>query len=358
MYRSLSFFLVVITALTFSCGNNGSDEPASELYYLGRLNLETNDNGVAYWANGTQVIVPNTGNALAVGMEFINDQLHIVWNEWGNNPGFTTHIWNEDGTIQTVDVPGTFVAIKTASENNTLYIAGDYSTDPFEQGNPAYWFNGNKVDLPLPDGHMTQGITDITVSNGQVYTAGRIETSERLIIPAAWINDTYVKLEMATYEGGSANSVIVENGTVYIGGSVYDRQTGMSYHAYWVDGALTVMDNDEVLDALETNFPRGAFTGAMVVDNGEVILAGHVSVNINQNVSVFLSQDETFILENDAQKVGHRMFKAGIVDGRLILVGGMVDVNTNDQEYRLWVDGNRQQLSGTSPAMLVDFLTK
>ena len=124
-----------------------------------------------------------------------------------------------------------------------LYVAG-YINDENKNSLACYWKNGRRVDLGEGE------LTDITVSEGKVYSSGYIYGGGA----SYWIDDTPYDIEGNDAE---AYSIDVYNGDVYVAG----RDNGA---CYWKNGAKIKLSGGD-----------SSAYGIAVKENGDVFAAGY-----------------------------------------------------------------------------------
>tara|TARA_B100001175_G_scaffold317896_1_gene337319 strand:+ start:6112 stop:7179 length:1068 start_codon:yes stop_codon:yes gene_type:complete len=134
-------------------------------------------------------------------------------------------------------------SIESIAPGINLYIAG-YIND--ETGNTiaCYWQNGKRFDLGEGE------LTDITVSQGKVYTTGYSFGGGA----SYWIDDTAYNLEGNDPE---AYSIDIHNGDVYVAG----RDNGA---CYWKNG-----------DKIKLSGGDSSAYGIAVRENGDIFAAGY-----------------------------------------------------------------------------------
>lgn len=161
-----------------------------------------------------------TASDTIVGPEFQYYDIYLLTFE-----NFNVSMW-KNGVKNQLNEEGT-IAVATAftiTDNGDVYIAGTVN------GGLGYWKNDEKFPLSAPFGG---GVFDIAVDGEDVYVSGSQVLEEGSnSLPAYWKNGTVHNLG-TQYEFGEARKILVDQGNVYVGGTVFNGTRVMAL--YWKD---------------------------------------------------------------------------------------------------------------------------
>lgn len=349
MNRSVSYFLLLSTLFIAACSSN-AEEPSEGIYALGRTvyNASTNSR-IVYWQNGKQRAVENAPDAWPVAFAVADGQINIVWNQSDRYIDskyiHTVYLWNEDGSTTEISGAVSSQANDAFYAEGSLYILGFEYPNETNETVPVYWKDGQRNELYVPaDFHLIQA-KEMTVSDGLVYATGYYRSTSGMNIPVMWQNETIQELELGDFESADATSISVENGTVYVGGSLWDVESQKQSLAIWTNGALTTIIAPEE--------PLQLYTNKLRVTNGNVLLAGH-GYSHSEHQGFYYLNGNKVVLETEADVVNYWITQVAMADGEVYMSGRVS--STQGSESRYWINGIRQSLGGIPSDILLDLV--
>jgi len=248
----------------------------------------------------------------------------------------STPVWSSDNTdVATVDQEGNVTAVAEGQATITVTVDNASATTsvvvsefvPAETGAYAtgYLNNGEKnIATVWYNGEVLYELSEnISVANSifvddKVYVAGtEIDPDTFINMARLWVNGQVVELEGGDDFGG-ANSVFVDNGSVYVAGNLSNEAV------YWKDGVLTYLEFDN-------NNPT-AKARDIFVSNGHVYVAGTYSDG-NITKAVLWKDGEIDFFEEGASGANSLY-----VDGDTVYMAGYIG-GGNTQKATLWIDG-------------------
>jgi hypothetical protein len=192
-----------------------------------------------------------------------------------------------------------------------LYIAGYYTKN--SSFYPAYWENGNKVELKVDGVYTVGSVNAITVSGTDVYAVGSSGSNSNVTL---WKNGEAIKVTQDGEKSAHAQAITVSNGQVYIAG--YQMQLQTNSAVYW-----QVEPNKPpasiVLNKLG-NMDKHNVGSAIAVLNGKVYTAGYAN-NASINQAVLWTGKIPAILGSSTSSFGQGI----AVSGNDLYIGGIED---------------------------------
>ncbi len=252
-----------------------------------------------------------------------------------DTPTVMPGLW-ENGTLSFLDIPE---GADGGELNDISVYEGDYYSagiyyvpcqdDPqYDCAQPAYWKNEEIHALPVEStsGHGCS----IIVSQGKVYVAGMDGLS-----PVLWTDSVPEKLPVsAGAEGGTAYSIIVSDADLYIGGSIWLNAVDGHRPAYWKNGNLNMLD---LADASE-----GAIR-SIVISNGKLYAAGWAE-RLLIKPAYWLNNNIHYLVDPDDGAFG-MVFSLDVYGAKVYAAGFITEENESIYRPVLWNDGVKTLLS-------------
>jgi len=237
-------------------GSGGGNTSQYDIYVCG----QNKDGYATYWKNGVAHVNQNIKGAYkAIAVE--NGEVYTLYSIGdysGFHPVFNSGYCKNNGTSMAFNVTD-FLSSITVSNGN-VYVAGDVYNGSDTRA--AYWLNGTAVNLH-PSDRTLSNANSIFVSDGNVYVAGSDRYSILPTIQSAvyWKNGTKVTLAAGSYGiGADANSIFVTDNDVYVAG-----RSENYYITYWKNGIPTKLHNEQFVCGTRSFF---------VSPNGDVHVTG------------------------------------------------------------------------------------
>ncbi|NVN16966.1 hypothetical protein GUA46_01325 [Muricauda sp. HICW] len=248
----------------------------------------------------------------------------------------STPVWSSDNTdVATVDQEGKVTAVAEGQATITVTVDNASATatvvvlpptvaevGPYAAG---YLNNGEKnIATVWHNGEVFYELSE-NISNAnsifvddKVYVAGtEIDPDTFINMARLWVNGQVVELEGGD-DFGSATSVFVDNGSVYVAGNLSNEAV------YWKDGVLTYLEFD--------NENPTATARDIFVSDGHVYVAGTYSDG-NTTKAVLWKDGEISFHEEQASGANSLY-----VDGDTVYMAGYLG-SGNSREATVWVDG-------------------
>ena len=184
-----------------------------------------------------------------------------------------------------------------------IYVAGERTLGS-GSSQPALWKNGVVQPLEMD----TRGVANgVFVSDGNVYVAGRViflrtgTTNSYYYRAALWTNGKLQMLTDNTFDNPYANSVFVQGKDVYVAGlttGTIDYKT-VYMPAIWINGQLMKLVENE------------GSARSITVSDGDVYVAGTVvngtlsGSGLSKHVAAVWKNDELKLLNPDEQSFAH-----------------------------------------------------
>jgi hypothetical protein len=261
-----------------------------------------------YWVDGT--IIPLTPPSYGSDPEIPNAQARDIavsgntvytagwyrgFDHYADHESKPCYWTNTDVTLLPIDHFDSGQAESIVVLGDKVYIAGwyEYFTTSGTYTYACYWVKeGNRpvVRHDLPQARISKAF-DITVAGGNIYVAGAYNINDGALsssIPCYWrvdssFNATTTALPRPDGEGCFANAIAVDNGTIYITGSMHDYTIegdhdnyygGGAYGViYWKNGVLTLTSG---APAFGENSDWGEARDIAVYEGKVYIAGGHI----------------------------------------------------------------------------------
>lgn len=265
----------------------------------------------AYFVDGKIYICNNFENSQTAGIYASPSDVYVAG--WDNNQvvcwqNQVPHKFTTDIRRQT-DVKGLFVS------GSDVYIVGNAPTYDLSA---TYWKNGQEVNL-TPTGQGSSFGNGIFVTGSDVYVAGLKGNGQALY----WKNGVEVPLKGSNQYPG-ATSIFVDGDDVYVAGADY------STARYWKNGEKFDLTSSDTCIAS---------TNSIIVQNGDVYITGMERSNLDGLYRpVYWKNGVTHFLNEGTEYANATGIS--VVDGK-VYVSGMTDY------YRAayWVDGKKQLIA-------------
>jgi hypothetical protein len=215
-------------AWAFQPGVRGTD-----VYVPGYVFGPTPEVYPVVWKNGQRVNLDSTHRGIATGMAIVDTDIYVVGQVYDGQFD-TALIWKNGQRL-----PG-FFAIESVPFGQILASESDFYL-AFQKG---YYKNAqNFVQVANTD--SAGGVGGLFVAGSDVYAAGKIDSSS-VPIPAYWKNGNIV--ELPSYKGStntSATGIVVAGSDVYVIGETF--LNGAYKGLIWKNGVLkTLTGNGEL----------------------------------------------------------------------------------------------------------------
>lgn len=216
-------------------GHSGGGGSSSVTVYAAGCVYGGPYNQACYWKNGQITLLPptpnTTTNSFAYGIWVQDTNVYVVGTTY---LGMT--LWT-NGVPQVIgDLGATPNAV--AATGNNVYIAG-YDNAGYNSV-AKIWTNGQPDILNTP--YPTAGATAILLSGGDIFTLGSVGNGYGQIglYAGYWKNGDFTGLTADTTYS-TAGGIAVNNGDVYIAGTI---QNFISGAGYWKNGMFINLPSD------------------------------------------------------------------------------------------------------------------
>lgn len=220
----------------------------TDMYILGSLNLFTDDaQKTVYWKNGViNYLDRGASHSEATDIFVQHANTYVLVND--NKDNLKNMGYYENGTYhaiastQGIGKYGKQIFV----HNDTVRIAGFHYIGDYEDKQPRLWTDDVEVTLSAPVTIIDGEATSVFVTeDGTVFVSGAVTPDAPVLLSKAvyWRNGVYNELTLSSgYIAGFANTVVVEDGDVYVGGVQYDGSYN-AYLTYWKNGVPVIIDS-------------------------------------------------------------------------------------------------------------------
>jgi hypothetical protein len=202
-----------------------------------------------YWVNNTRHDLSTVSGDIsseATAIAVADDIVYMAGSYAVNNPNRENYIvtnvcyWVNEvrHDIETETRMSHLFVSDIAVTDGNVYIAGGYSYNN-DVKKACYWVNGVRHDLETEAGTSYLVITDIIVSNSIVYVSGYYSMNKMYwyIDDTAcyWVNEIRYDLEVANGRASYAKAITIAENVIYIAG-YYTDNNDVKKACYWVNG--------------------------------------------------------------------------------------------------------------------------
>ncbi len=229
-----------------------------------------------------------------------------------------------------------------------VYVAGSYTTGGI--GYPAYWKNGQKVELLDLNGKKEEGeVMDIAVSGSDIYAVGYCKPSSKQVI--LWKNGKAIKVTEDD-KIASVSAIAISGTDVYIAGN----QKGANNKfvpMYWkINGNVSIPSKDLTQGAYPNNDVYGK---AIALIKNKIYVTGFI-FNLSASQAALWTDDGTVISQSILNNTPANAYGCGFaILGNDVYIGGYEDYNVkfwkNDKNYH--VDFSTTHHSATSNGRII-----
>jgi hypothetical protein len=268
------FFISILAITFFSCKKNSSNagnNPASggggtvdtigTVYAAGHdISAATSKNVATYWRGSTAVRLTDASkDAYATGITKVGNDIYVCGYEANGSSTAIVKYWKNTTAVNLTDGTKQAYAGGIVVVGTDVYVAG-YEFNAAGKSVAKYWKNGTAVNLS--DGVFAATAKAIAISGTDVYVTGYEANAAGKSVAKYWKNGTAVNLTDAV--STFTTSAIAVNGTdVYVTGTNF-TPAGFN-QAYWKNGALS-------------NLPASTLAeiNSVLVNQGSVYVGGSV----------------------------------------------------------------------------------
>jgi len=199
---------------------------------------------------------------------------------------------------------------------------------------PCYWVNGDQQFLELPDGVIGGKAKAIAVAKGSVYICGSAETLEGEELPCVWKNgEIHMVLKESEYTMVFTDIAIANDGTILVSGTKFVDDIPIS-GGYWKGGSFIAIDK-----CLSAN--------SIAIDNGSIYIGG-ASYNSDGNlIPCYWKGEDQIELSIPSNLICAQVNSIAIENGLVYACGFGLDENTDTYAYS-WANGSYSQLGSGS----------
>ncbi len=168
------------------------------IYIVGNSVNEEGNLTACYWVDGSRVELP--GGAWATDIVVVNGTVYTS----GTGEASDACYWINQTRY---DLPGLWgEAEAIAVDGNDIYVAGWYDNGS------CYWKNGVKIDLTTNADSQSFGVA--VRENGDVYVGGYYMSNHHYYVPCFWKNGNRTNLPAPNGGDGEVNDIAIMNGTM------------------------------------------------------------------------------------------------------------------------------------------------
>ena len=409
----------VWTSLTLPAGAIGgralSYLPVEELF-CGYVVKQDGTTQPGYWESDiwhSVTLPPGAVSAYPRAVFMTSSALSTPAKDSSKGAVITAGSYNGDEAImaingeQRVDDSLAAVATGIALDGDDVYFSGTYAEDGSGVQYPAYWKNGERTILTIPDGSSGYA-ADIAIHDDMVYVSGYYDPSDGPERPCLWTNGTREDLELpdGMANTAQANRLAVVGSDVYVSGYYVEIDNTSTDDVwkicYWKNSARTDIDsvtglpsimvfgiaasgsdvyvcgasndgsgnlvptywNVSVDSPVQTTLSAGSATKAGIVDmlvsDGSIRAVGTYYDGTAGWMPAYWTDGALTTLETDGTGTGE--FQVGIalaLDGSDVYVAGMRGYGDEGEFPSLWKNGSIVDLySGEGYGCMLDVAVK
>ena len=315
---------VTVTASVFVAGRYENYDAGSGIVWKNGVRYDMKDR---YYRDNYRSIFVYDGDVYVAGDRRMG----------GSNFDYTMPALWKNGEIQLLETDARGVANEVFVSNGDVYVAGRVEflragTTNSYYYRAALWKNG-KLQMLTDNTFDNPYANSVFVQGSDVYVVGRTTSTidyKTVYVPALWKNGQLKKL---IEKEGSARSITISGGVVYVSGNVENGTlsgSGLSKDvaALWINDELQLLEPDEL-----------CYANSVCVNETDVYVAGSgigAVLWTNRNMETLSANGalySVFVYDDDVYAAGHVVIPA--------FSGG----TTN--EAALWKNGERQELSKT-----------
>jgi len=256
--KNLKFLIGAIVIITFASCNENEWFDSDESVYIGGIIDDGIYSGATCWKNGREQIISLKNHISGINSIFIDQKdVYAVGHEKEfdlNNS--KAMLWKNSESCLLSNGAYDASATSVCLWEGNVYVVG------YNGRNGRLWINGEGQDLSH-EGFATF-LNDIFVDeNGEIYIAGECIITSETIVAFYWTHGKFYDLtELGVY--GSAKSITVSNGVIYVSGQKWNSDTESYVAKYWMNG--------EGFDL--TDGKNSACANSIFVNDGNIYIAG------------------------------------------------------------------------------------
>jgi hypothetical protein len=347
------FFTIGVSCLT-ACGvdGTGTTTPPTQppdVYAVGFEILNNLPKAVLWKDNVVTVLDSGTFGARALSVATANGNVYVAGVEGSANGNNIAVLWTNGTPTLLTSNAGSGSAGAVAVSGTDVYVGGNYfvmdpTTGVFST-TVEYWKNGTPV--VLNQSAEGGGITAIAVDGSNLYFAGdlvtKTETSPNnfTVAPVVtyWENGTPTILTNGL-SGTQTTGIVVQDGHVYVSGSLCSITTLECEATYWKDG---------VAISVAPNLASAA--------SGIAIDGSNIYVSVNADASNVLSQGSTAELSTNGNLVALATDSQSAANYVATYAGDVYVGGADNDTAAYWKNNVLVDLSGVSSPSSVYAMT-
>jgi len=312
--------------------------PGRTIYIAGYISDGISETA-CYWINGKKYELP--GGTEANGIVVKDGKVYVSGYDFGGSAVY----WIDQQKFELPGNGGEGTAI--AVHGNDVYVAGGFNNGS------CYWKNGEKINLTTGRDSNAYGV-DVN-QTGDVFVGGYYMNNHHTLIPAFWKNGQRANLSIPNGGDGEVIAVAMKNGnTPVYGGNTLRPHSFIGLlekPSYWINGNRTDCKLGGSLDTISGGEARGIF-----VDGNDVYVAG--------NTSHFIFTNDGEEVEGTGGTYGHYWknrnindlpggpinnymvsdaYDVAVSDGKVVVVGSASSESASDVAA-VWIDGELNYL--------------
>lgn len=215
---------------------------ANRQYLGGYVRLTDGTHEARIWHNNSPLFSGTQGSEVR-SLAMTGDTVYAAGYTSFDSTTMAATVWKNNGLLFLLsDSTSNTKANAIAISGNNIITAG-YSEDSSGLKTALIWQNDSLL-YTLGDSTFHAEIIAVTCAGGQIYSAGNLFDANGVSHAAAWCNDSL--LYQLSDSSSFATAIAIEQGQVYIGGSVLGKakiwQNGVAYQSIDGDtGTLTAL---------------------------------------------------------------------------------------------------------------------